>query len=184
MHERRFDISKIHRLRSPERLEWLEIERVTNLVLSDQLIKSIADIGTGTGIFAETFHSHGIQAEGADVNAEMINNASSLVPDVPFSIAPAESLPWAGESFDAAFLGMVLHETDNPQSTLNEANRIAKKLVAILEWPDEEQSFGPPRKDRLSSEYIIKIAKKAGLKLIDETRLKFLVLYRFKSAKS
>jgi ubiquinone/menaquinone biosynthesis C-methylase UbiE len=184
MHERRFDISKIDQLRSPERLEWLEVERVTNLILSDQSIKSITDIGTGTGIFAETFNSRGIKVEGADVDEEMINVASSLVPEVPFSIAPAESLPWEDKSFDAAFLGMVLHETDSPLNTLIEANRIARMLVAILEWRDEDQSFGPPRKDRLSSEYIIKKAKKAGLKLIDETRLKFLVLYRFKSAKS
>ena len=92
-----------------------------------------------------------------------------------------ESLPWEDKSFDAVFLGMVLHETDNPLEALKEANRVARKQIVILEWPDEEQDFGPPRKDRLSSKALKHLTDLAGLHLENEVRLQSLVLYWLQS---
>jgi methylase of polypeptide subunit release factors len=52
MHERRFRGDPA-RLRSPERLEQLEVERVVELSLEGITAGSVLDVGTGTGVFAE-----------------------------------------------------------------------------------------------------------------------------------
>jgi ubiquinone/menaquinone biosynthesis C-methylase UbiE len=179
MHDRRFDISKIARLRSPERLELLELTRVVELCLEDSTIQSVLDVGTGSGIFAEEFNNQGIHTEGVDVNPEMISACAELLPAIEFKISPAEDLPYEEKSFDLVFFGMVLHETDNPLKTLKEANRVAGKQVAILEWPYEEQPFGPPLTDRLSKEEIQKLANQAGLIEGSFIRLQNLCLYLF-----
>jgi len=55
---------------------------------------------------------------------------------------------------------------------------VAVMRLAVLEWPDEEQSFGPPREHRLSEEKITRLAQAAGFKNIETVRLQHLVLYR------
>ena len=49
----------IERLRSPERVQRLEVERVVDLCINEN-IKSVLDIGTGSALFAEAFHKKGI----------------------------------------------------------------------------------------------------------------------------
>lgn len=177
MHNRRFDASKIDRLRSPERLERMEVSKVVNQCVEDGTIQSILDVGTGSGIFAEEFSKRGIHVEGVDVNSEMVAACAEILPSIKFKISPAEDLPYEENSFDMVFFGMVLHETDNPLRSLQEARRVAGKQVAILEWPYEEQSFGPPLNDRLSKEEIQRLAKLAGLTETSYMRLTSLCLY-------
>ena len=179
MSDKRFNASKIERLRSPERMELLEVKRVVDICLENQSIHSILDAGTGSGVFAEAFHSHGLEVEGVDVNAEMVAACIEILPSISFKIAPIENLPYEDKSFDMVFFGMVLHETDNPLKSFQEAHRVAGKQVVILEWPYEEQPFGPPLSDRLSKEEIQRLASSAGLKEGVMIRLKNLCLYRF-----
>jgi ubiquinone/menaquinone biosynthesis C-methylase UbiE len=177
--DKRFDASKIDQLRSPERLELLEVNSVVDFCLEDQAIKSILDAGTGSGVFAEAFHSHGLRVEGVDVNAEMIAACTEILPSIPFKIAQTEDLPYEDNSFDMVFFGMVLHETDNPLKSLQEAHRVARKQVVVLEWLHKAQSFGPPLTDRLSKEEIQRLANLAGLQDGAVIYLKNLCLYKF-----
>jgi ubiquinone/menaquinone biosynthesis C-methylase UbiE len=179
MHDRRFDASKIARLRAPERLELLELTRVSELCLEDGTIQSVLDVGTGSGIFAEEFNKHRFHVEGVDVNPEMVAACAEILPFIGFKVSPAEDLPYEDNSFDLVFFGMVLHETDNPLKALQEANRVAAKQVAILEWPYEEQSFGPPLTDRLSKDEIQRFTNKAGLIEGTIIRLQNLCLYLY-----
>jgi hypothetical protein len=75
-------------------------------------------------------------------------------------------------------MGVVLHETDDALAALKEAHRVAVQRVAILEWRDEDQSFGPPRSDRISAEKMRSLAVQAGFSQIEAIRLQNLVLYR------
>jgi hypothetical protein len=75
-------------------------------------------------------------------------------------------------------MGLLLHETDDPLAALQEAQRVALQRLAVLEWPDEVQTFGPPREDRLAYEAIAALAKQAGFKEVQQVRLANLVLYR------
>lgn len=177
MHERRFE-GDISRLRSPERISRLELDRVVELCLEGTPASNVVDIGTGTGIFAEAFAKRGLSVFGVDANAEMIAAASQFVPQGVFQESQAEGLPFPDESFDLTFLGLVLHETDDPIQALREARRVTRVRVAILEWPYEQQEFGPPLEHRLKPEKIIALLRTAGFDPVLPDRLAHLVLYR------
>ncbi len=178
MHERRFN-REIERLRDPERIARLEVERVSNLALEDlKGVRTVLDVGTGSGLFAEQFAAKGLQVTGLDANPEMLPAAQQHVPSGAFHEGVAEKLPFSDGSFDLVFMGLLLHETDDILAALREAHRVALKRLAILEWPDEEQAFGPPREHRLSYEKISSLAGEAGFKKVKQIRLENLSLYR------
>ena len=178
VHERRFH-GEPDRLRSPERLRLLEVERVVALSVRDLTIKSILDVGTGTGIFAEKFSGLSMQVTGIDVNTELLEIARKHVPAGAFREAPAENLPFEGAAFDLVFLGHVLHETDNPLKALEEAHRVAGKRVAVLEWPyREDEQVGPPIAHRLKPETINDLANKAGFHKVERFQLAHMDFYR------
>ena len=178
MHERRFN-REIERLRDPDRIARLEVDQVVNLTLEGlKEARTVLDLGTGSGLFAEKFAAYGLKVTGLDANPEMLPAARRYVPAGTFEEGIAEKLPFPEGSFDLLFMGLLLHETDDPLKALREAHRVAVQRLAILEWPDEEQSFGPPREHRLSFEKITALAKQAGFKNIELIRLKHLALYR------
>jgi ubiquinone/menaquinone biosynthesis C-methylase UbiE len=107
----------------------------------------------------------------------MLPAAQQYVPAGIFREGVAERLPFLDGSFDLVFMGLLLHETDDILAALREAHRVAAMRLAILEWPDEDQSFGPPREHRLSYEKITSLARQVGFKGIAVIRLEHLVLY-------
>jgi 2-polyprenyl-3-methyl-5-hydroxy-6-metoxy-1,4-benzoquinol methylase len=78
--ERRFH-GKPDRLRSPERLALLEVERVIALSVEGLEPGRMLDVETGTGIFAEVFLANGFAVAGIDTNDAMLEGAGRLVPD-------------------------------------------------------------------------------------------------------
>lgn len=178
MHEKRFN-REIERLRDPERIARIEVERVVELSLAGlDGIRTVLDIGTGTGLFAEYFAARGLLVTAIDANPEMLAAALDFVPAAKFQEAPAENLPFIDAVFDLAFMGLVLHETDDALAALRQAYRVTTRRLAVLEWPDEEQPFGPPRSDRLSSDQITSLALQARFKEVKPVRLQNLVLYQ------
>ena len=152
MHEKRFN-GGADRLRSPERVERLEIDRVVEACLPGDL-SSVLDIGTGTGLFAEAFARRGLSVAAVDANREMVDATRTLVPGVDVRLATAEELPFDDASFDLVFLGLVFHETDAPEKAISEAFRVARRRIAILEWPFRTQEMGPPLAHRVSMRQI------------------------------
>ncbi len=177
MHEKRFK-GDIDRLRSPERVERLEVERVTDLFLENGTTGSVLDVGTGTGLFAEAFSRRGLEVTGVDANPEMLIAARRYVPNGDFREGTAEALPYQDGSFDFVFLGLVLHESDEPLKSLMEARRVARKRVGILEWPYQEGVFGPPLAHRLNPEDLANLFRKAGFQKWKATGLSNTVFYR------
>jgi ubiquinone/menaquinone biosynthesis C-methylase UbiE len=176
MHEHRFH-GDIARLRSPERLAWLEVDRVVELSLQDGDFHSVLDMGTGSGIFAETFSKAGLEVAGLDANPEMLEAARNLVPGVRFEDGIAESLPYADAAYDLVFMGLLFHETDDRLQAMREAARVARQRVAALEWPYKEQEIGPGMDERLSEKQVTDLAAQAGLKVKRVLPLHSLVLY-------
>ncbi len=178
MQERRFN-RDISVLRDPERIARLEVQRVVELSLENlNSPKTVLDVGTGSGIFAGQFVDKGLEATGVDANPEMLRSAQEYVHMGTFKEGIAEALPFKDGSFDLVFMGLLLHETDNPPAALREAHRVAVLRLVVLEWPDAEQPFGPPREHRLSEEKITHLAHAAGFDKIETVRLQHLVLYR------
>jgi 2-polyprenyl-3-methyl-5-hydroxy-6-metoxy-1,4-benzoquinol methylase len=169
---------ELEHLRDPERLERLEIDRVVDLSIDGLQINSMLDIGTGTAVFAECFAKRNCGVAGIDINESMITEASRFVPTGVFKIGRAEKIPFDDQSFDLAFFGLVLHEADDMFQALREARRVARKRIAILEWPYEVGENGPPLEHRLKPVLIKDAARKAGINKFSDFKIKERVLYR------
>jgi ubiquinone/menaquinone biosynthesis C-methylase UbiE len=177
LHERRFQGGP-DRLRASERMALLEVSRVVALSIEGLTVKSVLDVGTGTGIFAEAFAAMGIEVTGVDVNAELLAVAQQHVPAGQFREAPMEQLPFPDRSFDLVFLGHVLHEADNFLTALQEARRVTRNRVAILEWPYREEPNGPPLEHRLKSAVVEDFATSAGYAQVETSQLQHMDFYR------
>jgi len=176
-HERRFH-GDADRLRSPERLALLEVDRVIASSLQGLSVNRVLDVGTGTGIFAEAFQAEGLEVAAIDVNAMLLEKAQSQLPSVAFKIGQAEDIPFADDSFDLVFLGHVLHETDDPVKALEEARRVGTARVVVLEWPFRDEEHGPPLEHRLDPRLVMEMADRAGLAEVEHLPLSHMDLYR------
>jgi len=164
-------------LRDPRRLALLETERVVSLCLQGPKIEKVLDIGTGSGVFAEVFARLGLKVTGIDLQEPMLEAARGFVPKAHFQMADSEALPFGGDSFDLCFLGVVLHESKRPLLTLQEARRVCAVRTAVLEWPYAEQDFGPPLKDRLKSDEVLRLGNSSGFSEIKTIPLEQLILF-------
>lgn len=176
MSDRRYN-EKIEKLRDPERVERYEMDRMMQICLDGINAKSVLDVGTGSGLFAQAFYERGLVVAGVDVNPEMVHAAKDYVPQGRFEIAPAEAMPFEYKSFDLVFMACVFHEVDDHVKTLLEAERIAAQRIAILEYPHKDQPFGPPMHHRLTTEQIEKYAAQAGLNHMQTVELTNVNLY-------
>jgi ubiquinone/menaquinone biosynthesis C-methylase UbiE len=168
---------RIERLRDPRRLALLETERVVSLCLQGPKLENVLDIGTGSGVFAEVFTRQGLNVTGIDLQEPMLEAARKFVPKAQFQMADSQALPFGDGSFDLCFLGLVLHEAGRPLRTVQEARRVCAMRTAVLEWGYTEQSFGPPLKDRLKSDEVLRLGKSSGFSQIKTIPLEYLNLF-------
>ncbi len=180
MNERIFH-GGVARLRDPQRVALLEVERAVELSLDGVQAAKVLDVGTGSGIFAEAFAGRGLSVAGIDSNPEMVEAARQYVPSGDFRQATAEAIPHPNSAFDLVFFGLVLHETNDAVQALREARRVARRRVAILEWPFRDEPVGPPLAHRFKPEQVLELAAKAGFKRSEMLTLAHLVLFRFES---
>jgi len=166
----------VERLRDPERLALLGIDRVVALCLQDLEIRTVLDIGTGSGVFAEAFARLGYEVTGIDVQETMIEAAGKIVPGARFELASAEDLPFADRSFDVCFMGLFLHEASRPLRALQEAQRVCVRRTAALEWPYAVQAIGPPLEHRIEAETVLRLATVSGFSGARTVRLEHHVL--------
>ena len=167
----------VDRLRSKDRIERLEVERVVDLCLEEN-IKSVLDIGTGSALFAEEFFKKGAKVAGIDSNPEMVEAAKQFVAEGEFHLAPAEKIPFKDNEFDMTFFGVVFHEVDDYEKALSEAFRVSVIGTSLLEWDYKQEEYGPPIEHRLKPEFIKKIALETGYKEVQVIKLNSLVLYK------
>lgn len=178
MHEKRFNRA-IERLRDPERVQRLEVAQVVDQALLGGKVRSVLDVGTGSGLFAEEFASRGLQVSGLDANPEMLPVAANFVHSGTFKEGVAEALPFEDDAFDLVFMGLVFHEADDQTKAMQEAYRVARHRLAVLEWPYREQDFGPGMHERLTAAQMAEFGNKAGFISIETIEFKNLVLYIF-----
>ena len=177
MHERRYNAS-VERLRSPQRVNLLEVDRVVKSALDGIQVQSVLDIGTGSGIFAEAFAQKNISVTGIDPNPDMLKAAQEYVPQGTFLHGIIEEIPLHDKTFDLVFLGHVLHESDDLHKALRETKRCAQKRVVILEWPYRPDESGPPLEHRLKTDDVVTAALQVGFSRIEPIQLQHMILFR------
>ncbi len=177
-HDRRYG-GKADKLRSPERLALLQVDQVVTLCLEGSDITQVLDVGTGTGVFAEAFAQKNLQVAGLDLREDLLAIAREHVPAGDFRLGKMEELPYANDEFDLVFLGHVLHEADDLRQALQEAQRVTRQRIAVLEWPYQEQEMGPPMHHRLQPSVVVDIAEQLGFTKINEPQLEHMTLFIF-----
>ena len=164
------DPGRIERLRSPERLTYLDPERVWE-VLAPVEAGVIVDIGTGVGYLAMPFARRfprsivyacdvldpmlGLLAEAAAAEGLTNLRTRSMEPShVPF--------PEAG--VDLVVMAQVHHELDDAPALLAECHRllVPKGTLAIIDWKDEDNDICPPGGRRVPAPVIIEQMGGAG----------------------
>ncbi len=119
LHEKRFE-GGVERLRSPERWHTWKLSTSPGLFMGSITQGNLLDVGTGSGLFAESFARRGMQVAGVDVKQAMLEAAGQFVPAGDFRQGIIEALPFQDHSYDLVFLGLVLHEADDPLKALQE----------------------------------------------------------------
>ncbi|MGY5870614.1 MAG: methyltransferase domain-containing protein [Candidatus Thorarchaeota archaeon] len=109
-------------------------EMVHHLLEEVSLMKSslVLDVGCGTGnntiLLASTVESHVV---GLDISFGMLQKAYEKKSQIPLVQAPADSIPFASESFDFVFMTEVLHHLPDIPTTYQEIHRILKKSKSL-----------------------------------------------------
>jgi ubiquinone/menaquinone biosynthesis C-methylase UbiE len=100
---------------------------------------SVADVGAGTGALAAVLVSRGLQVAAADPSPQFVEALRAQLPDVDAQVAPAETLPWADESFDASLAQLVVSFMSDAPAGMREMRRIVKPrgTVAVCMWDRE-----------------------------------------------
>ena len=169
------DPGRIERLRSPERLTYLDPRRVWEAVTP---VESgvIVDIGTGVGFlalpYARAYPRTMIYA--CDVLDGMLGILDQAAAEEGLSnirtlaMQPAEvPLPDAGA--DLVIMAQVHHELDDAPALLDECRRllIPGGTLAIIDWKDEDNDICPPGGRRVPETVIAGQLRDAGFDHID-----------------
>lgn len=97
--------------------------------------KKVLDVACGAGYFPAKLagvYGNQVKIYGTDLSDVALKLAEELCPGMEFKLAPAESLPYEAETFDAVTcLGSLEHFLDIPAS-LKEMSRVMKKDGMML----------------------------------------------------
>ena len=94
--------------------------------------KKVLDLGCGTGILTNELVAWGAEAEGVDLSEEMIALAKENYPEIKFTTASSENLPYPENSFDLAASSLVMHYLEDLQPTLVEIARVLKPAGSFI----------------------------------------------------
>jgi ubiquinone/menaquinone biosynthesis C-methylase UbiE len=112
----------------PEFLDlWMN---VVSSHVKDQRIKTILDLGCGTGRFSEALAIH-FDAEiiGIDPSTKMLEQARSKQHDsrVRYETGHGESIPLRDNSVDLVFISMIFHHLENASLMARECRRVLRE---------------------------------------------------------
>jgi SAM-dependent methyltransferase len=121
----------IYALTSPGRARAVDyIERVSpHLRKGDHVL----DIGSGVGFVADGLIHLGFDVTMLDIVDQ------SLAPGRHSRVYDGVTLPYPGDAFDVALLLTVLHHIPDPEHTIAEARRVARRVIIIEDIYETER---------------------------------------------
>jgi SAM-dependent methyltransferase len=91
------------------------------VVLED---RSILDAGCGLGMYVRAMRQFSDDVHGVDVDPDKVEEASQELPNI--RVAPAEDLPFAGDSLDVVLSHEVIEHVEDDRQVIAEAVRVLK----------------------------------------------------------
>ena len=133
---------------------------------------TFVDIGCGRGFYAlpaaRMVGKHG-RVYGLDIDAESIaalkeQAGRERLENLYLTVGKAEETIVCKQCADVVFIGMALHDFQDPSRVLENARSMAKPTGRLvdLDWKKEPTEFGPPLGIRLSVEAAVSLIEGAG----------------------
>jgi ubiquinone/menaquinone biosynthesis C-methylase UbiE len=133
---------------------------------------TFADLGCGGGFFtlpaARVVGRRG-KVYGLDVDAESIASlkkaaAGEGLKNLDLTVGKAEGMVVCPQCADIVFLGIVLHDFQDPARVLENARRTVKPdgILVDLDWDKKPMELGPAIKIRFSREKASRLIRAAG----------------------
>jgi ubiquinone/menaquinone biosynthesis C-methylase UbiE len=117
----------------PKLLElWMN---VVSSYVQDQQVKTILDLGCGTGRFTEALAvCFDAAVVGLDPSRKMLEQARAKQrdPRVRYELGRAETIPLQNDSVDLIFISMVLHHFDDVAVAARECRRVLKSNARLF----------------------------------------------------
>jgi ubiquinone/menaquinone biosynthesis C-methylase UbiE len=146
-------------------------------IVGDHKVKTMVDLGTGTGRILSLFASQADQAIGIDSSREMIaiaraNLERNGLRQSQIRQGDIYALPFANGAADLVTIHQVLHFLDDPARALTEARRILApegRLLIVDFAPHELEALRAEHAHRrlgLSTEQVMSWFNRAGLALV------------------
>jgi arsenite methyltransferase len=157
-------------LEDPERDAWQKPhEVIMALKLSGQ--ETVADIGSGTGYFANRLARHARRVFAVDVDARLLELSLKTAPDnvTPVLASPDDPRLPEGAS-DLIFFCDVVHHIENRAAYLAKVKRALKPSgrVAVIDFQPGKLKIGPPPEMKISRAEMVREFEKAGFRLVEE----------------
>ena len=108
-------------------------ERIKGDLFGDHLL----DLGSGPGLIAETIHERtGMKVTLADVIDYSMTNLPTII------MSEGKCVPLDNQSVDTTLIYLVLHHADDPLMLLDEAVRVTRRRIVIMEgYVDDENTY-------------------------------------------
>lgn len=145
------DPARIERLRSPERLEYFDPDRIWD-TLDPSPHSTLVDVGAGVGFVSLPFARR--YPESTVIGCDILEGMVALLRDAAreeglgnLNVEHIEPgmLPLPDASADIVVMAQVHHEVDEPAPLLAACKRVLKPggTIAIVDWKDEDNGKSP-----------------------------------------
>lgn len=173
----KFDISKLARLRDPERLETQNPDAIWAVLADGLTIETLIDIGVGIGYFAIPFARKIKKGKvhGCDLNPEMLKYLEAAiekegVDNIEPVLCGEVEVPLGDAIADVVMMVNLHHELDFRDRSLTECRRLLRTggKMAVIDWKPIQTEHGPPQDIRIPPEQVRQELAAAGFQNLTE----------------
>lgn len=103
----------------------------------------VLDVGAGTGALTSELLRRGARVAAVEPSPSFAQSLGRRLPAVEVVAAPAEELPWDGETFDAALAQLVVAFMTDASAGIAEMERVVRRggVVAACMWDREQMDL-------------------------------------------